>query len=101
MGRRGHMGLTAVVPKSLDIGGRGRQPSSGASLAEITKGVSTMTKRKVSLILLILGIVILLAAVTADMTGLGGQLGFGWKQTAGTILGAIVAIVGGVLYSRR
>ena len=60
-----------------------------------------MTKRKMSLILLILGIVILLAAVTADMTSLGGQPGFGWKQMAGTILGAIVAIVGGVLYSRR
>ena len=37
----------------------------------------------------------------ADMTSLGGQPGFGWKQMAGTSPGAIVAIVGGVLYSRR
>lgn len=60
-----------------------------------------MTKRRTRLILPILGMVILLAAVTADTTGLGGQPGFGWKQMPGTILGAIVAIVGGVLYRRR
>jgi hypothetical protein len=59
-----------------------------------------MTKRQVSLILLVLGIVILLVAVTADLTGLGGQTGFGWKQITATVLGIVVAIAGGILYKK-
>ncbi len=57
-----------------------------------------MTKRNVGLIVLIVGLVLVLVALTADLTGLGGQPGFGWKLIAGTGLGVIVAIVGGMLY---
>ena len=60
-----------------------------------------VNRRNVGLIMLVAGIVVLLISVTADVTGLGGEPGFGRIQMAGTILGAIVAIVGGVLYSRR
>jgi len=56
-----------------------------------------MTRRNVGLILIIAGIVALLAAVTADLTGIGGQPGFGWKQMVGTSVGVIVAIIGGIL----
>ncbi len=56
-----------------------------------------MTKRNAGLIMLIVGIIFVLAALTADLTGLGGQPGFGWKQIAGAGLGVIVAVVGGIL----
>ncbi len=59
-----------------------------------------MTKRNVGLVLLIVGIILVLAAITADLTGIGGQPGFGWKQIVGTGLGVVVAIVGGILYTR-
>lgn len=58
-----------------------------------------MTRRNLGLIVLIVGIILVLAAVTADLTGLGGQPGFGWKQMVGAGLGAIVAIIGGILYA--
>jgi hypothetical protein len=57
-----------------------------------------MTERNAGLIALIVGIIIVLAAVTADPTGLGGQPGFGWRQMAATALGIIVAIIGVILY---
>ncbi len=59
-----------------------------------------MAKRNVGLIVLIVGVVLVLAAATADLTGIGGQPGFGWKQMAGAGLGVIVAIVGVILYTR-
>lgn len=57
-----------------------------------------MTRRNVGLIVLIAGLLLVLAATTADLTGLGGQPGFGWRQMAGTALGVIVVIIGVVLY---
>lgn len=57
-------------------------------------------RRKAGLILLIAGVVVLLLSVTADITGLGGEPGFGRTQMAGTVLGVVMAVVGGVLYSR-
>jgi uncharacterized membrane protein YccC len=47
------------------------------------------------------GMVILLASALADVIGLGGQpLVFGYKQVAGSAVGAVVAVVGVVLYWR-
>jgi len=49
--------------------------------------------------LLIVGILIVLIAALADPLGLGQSPGFGWKQTLGVIVGALVIVAG--LYLRR
>jgi len=57
-------------------------------------------KRTIGLVLLIVGIVVLIVSVAPDAIGLGGSPGFGYKQIAGTAVGAIVAIVGMILMLR-
>ena len=47
-----------------------------------------------SIAVIALGTLILLASLTADMTGLGGDIGFGPKQTIGTVVGIIVLAMG-------
>jgi len=49
--------------------------------------------------LMIVGILIVLIAGLADPLGLGRSPGFGWKQTLGVIVGALVIVAG--LYLRR
>ena len=49
--------------------------------------------------LMIGGIVIVLLAVLAETLGLGRSPGFGWLQTLGVIVGALVILVG--VYLRR
>ena len=49
--------------------------------------------------LMIVGILIVLLAALADPLGLGRSPGFGWRQTLGVIVGALVIVAG--LYLRR
>ena len=49
--------------------------------------------------LMIVGILIVLIAALADPLGLGRSPGFGWRQTLGVIVGALVIAAG--LYLRR
>ena len=49
--------------------------------------------------LMIVGIVIVLPAAFADPLGLGRSPGFGWRQTLGVIVGAVVILAG--VYLRR
>jgi hypothetical protein len=49
--------------------------------------------------LMIVGIVIVLLSALADPLGLGRSPGFGWWQTLGVIVGALVILVG--VYLRR
>ena len=58
------------------------------------------SKRIVGIVLLVVGVVVLVLALTADMIGLGGFSGFGRSQIAGAVVGAIVAVVGLVLTRR-
>jgi len=58
------------------------------------------SKKTVGLVLLIVGIVVLIVSVAGDVIGLGGSPGFGYKQIAGTVVGAIVVIVGVILMLR-
>ena len=51
--------------------------------------------------LLLLGIIILVVSLLADPLGIGGSAGFGTRQIAGTIAGAIVAAAGLFLRLRR
>jgi hypothetical protein len=56
-------------------------------------------KKAIGIVVLVVGIIVLLVSVFAYPIGLGGP-GFGPKQIAGTIVGAIVAIVGLTLVLR-
>jgi hypothetical protein len=58
-------------------------------------------RRTAGIVLIVVGIVILALSLFADTLGLGGSnFVFGPRQIAGTILGAIVAVVGLVLTLR-
>ena len=56
-----------------------------------------MSRKVLSLNLLVLGIVVLLVALGADLVGLGSGPFLGSRQAAGTAFGAVVAAVGVVL----
>ncbi len=58
------------------------------------------TTRFIGLLLLVGGIVLLLLSLSADMIGLGRDPGFGYQQMGGTLVGAVAAIIGGLLYRR-
>lgn len=58
-------------------------------------------RKSIGIVLLIAGIVLLAASLTADMIGIGVAAGIGYKQTIGAVVGVIAAIVGFVLYSRK
>ena len=47
-----------------------------------------------SIAVLIIGVLILMASLLADIIGLGDDPGFGRQQTIGTIGGAVVTAVG-------
>jgi LPXTG-motif cell wall-anchored protein len=50
--------------------------------------------------LMIVGIIIVLISAFADPIGFGRSPGFGWRQTLGVIVGALV-ILGGLYLRRR
>ena len=55
--------------------------------------------RSVAVGLLVTGIVILLGSALADVLGIGGAPNvLGYRQLAGIAVGAVVAVVGAVLY---
>ena len=60
-----------------------------------------MNKKQLGIALLVIGVIILLLSLLANSIGIGGAPGFGYKQIAGTVVGAIIAIVGYVLFSRK
>lgn len=57
-------------------------------------------KKTAGIVLLVIGIVILLLSLLAYPIGIGGP-GFGPYQIAGTVVGAVVTIVGLVLILRK
>jgi len=54
-----------------------------------------------SIMVVVLGVLILLASLTADMIGLGNEVGFGPKQGLGAVVGVIVLAIGIDLYKSR
>ena len=58
-------------------------------------------KKTISTVLLVVGIVLLLLSVLADVIGIGNQTGFGAWQIAGTLAGGILALVGLLLMLKR
>ena len=57
-------------------------------------------KKTVGLVVLVVGIVILILSLVANPIGIGGPV-FGPYQIAGTIVGAVVTVVGLVLTLKR
>ena len=58
-------------------------------------------KKIVGIICLIVGIIVLILSLIADPVGIGGAVGFGWKQIVGAIVGIIFGIVGLILSFRK
>jgi hypothetical protein len=58
-------------------------------------------KKTIGIALMIVGVVVLIGSLAADVFGIGVAPGFGYRQIIGTIAGVIVAVVGYVLYSRK
>jgi hypothetical protein len=59
-----------------------------------------MGKKGLSLILIVVGIIILLSSLLADVLGIGGYPGIGYKQIIGAIVGAVISIIGLILYRK-
>lgn len=59
-----------------------------------------MDNKTASIVVVALGAIMLLASLTADMTGLGDDVGFGPQQTIGTVAGIIVLGIGLYLYKK-
>ena len=59
------------------------------------------SKKTIGTVLLVVGIVVLLLSLGADPVGIGGSPGFGYYQIVGTIVGAIVTVVGLVLTLKK
>lgn len=59
-----------------------------------------MDNKTASIVVVALGALMLLASLTADMTGLGDDPGFGSQQTIGTVVGIIVLGIGAYLYTK-
>ena len=65
-----------------------------------------MDKRTSSIVVVVLGALLLLASLTADMTGLGDDVElsllqtFGPRQMIGTVVGIVVLAVGAYLYKK-
>ena len=59
-----------------------------------------MGKKGLSLLLIVVGIIILLVSLLADVLGIGGYPGIGYKQILGAIVGAVISIIGFILYRK-
>lgn len=53
-----------------------------------------MDSKTTSTILLVAGLLLLVLSLIADMIGIGGVPGFGYKQILGSVIGAIAATAG-------
>lgn len=60
----------------------------------IWEGGDRMQKKGSSIILIGVGIIILLVSLLADVLGIGGYPGIGFKQIIGAVVGAVIVIIG-------
>jgi hypothetical protein len=61
-----------------------------------------MDRKLVGGVVTVAGLALLLLSALADPIGVGEGGGFGWKQTTGVIVGAVVVVVGlALLYVRQ
>jgi len=54
-----------------------------------------MSKKSISIILIIAGIILFIISLIADLIGIGGDLtAFGWKQITGVAVGLLLFLIG-------
>jgi cytochrome c biogenesis protein CcdA len=53
-----------------------------------------MSKKTISLIAIILGAVVTLGSLTADLIGIGSYPGLNWAQLTGTAIGLLLILLG-------
>ncbi len=53
-----------------------------------------MSKKTVGIVVMVVGVVMMAVGLTADALGIGIGAGFGWKQTAGTVVGVLLVVSG-------
>ena len=53
-----------------------------------------MAQRGSALVILAVGVLLALVSLFADVLGVGGEPGFGWKQTAGLVVGVALVAIG-------
>ena len=58
-----------------------------------------MTQRGWALVILVVGVLLALVSLFADVLGVGADPRFGWKQTAGLVIGVALVAIG--LWRRR
>lgn len=59
-----------------------------------------MNKKTIGIVLLAGGVILLIGSLAADVIGIGGAPGFGYKQIVGAVVG-VIAAVAGFVYSRK
>jgi len=60
-----------------------------------------MTQKTLGLALIVLGMVLLIISLAADLLGLGAKAGIGWKQLIGVAVGILVFLAGAWLRHRK
>ena len=60
-----------------------------------------LSSKTASIVVLVLGVGLLVVSLSADVTGIGNDPGFGPKQTMGAVAGALVVAVGLYLTFKR
>ena len=59
-------------------------------------------KKTAGVVILVVGAILIIMSVLADIIGIGGQVGsFGLRQIGGTILGVVLAAVGAFLTFKK
>jgi len=81
-------------------GGKGGHLERGTAVEQQESMEGGMTRRTVGMAVAIVGALVLIGAVAADAIGIGNELGFGWKQTAGAAAGAVLLAAGAWLMKR-
>ena len=58
-------------------------------------------KKIIGILMIVIGIALLIISLLADTLGLGGAVGFGWKQILGSVVGAAAVVAGLVLTLKK
>ena len=59
------------------------------------------SQKKIGIVFILLGLIILILALSADLIGLGEGWAFGYKQISGLILGTFTIVAGFYFYLKQ
>ncbi len=63
--------------------------------------ISMASDQTASIVVIVIGVGLLIVSVLADVIGVGDGLGFGHRQILGSLVGAVITLVGLGLYLMR